>query len=248
MERFNALGRGTQLMLIGAVLLLIDMLLPLAESRPRPLGDFARKRWHGASGAILGILTIVLLAWLIVRLAAVDIPIPVSTAMSAAVLGVLILIFAILKLLASSETTRRSGRGSVVASRDRHRHRRVAWPSRRREASTRSRARRAASESSMSLARPLRLPPRRQPRRHRRRLHGSAGSRTEPPAARAAYAPSGRGGCGLGRNERRAVDRAGARRPARTRTSPRRREAPRRRVRSGMKVLQMPHLAHSRVP
>ena len=48
---------------------------------------------------ILGILTIILLAWLIVRIASVNIPLPVSTAMSAAVIGVLILIFAVIKLL-----------------------------------------------------------------------------------------------------------------------------------------------------
>ncbi len=56
---------------------------------------------------ILGILTIILLAWLIVRIASVDIPLPVSTAMTAAVLGVLILIFAIIKLLTilGDETT-----------------------------------------------------------------------------------------------------------------------------------------------
>ncbi len=40
-----------------------------------------------------------MLAWLIVRLASVDIPLPVSTAMTGALLGVLILIFAVIKIL-----------------------------------------------------------------------------------------------------------------------------------------------------
>jgi len=48
---------------------------------------------------VLGLLTIVLLAWLIVRIASVNIPLPVSTAMTGALLGTLILIFAIIKLL-----------------------------------------------------------------------------------------------------------------------------------------------------
>jgi hypothetical protein len=39
------------------------------------------------------------LAWLIVRLASVDIPLPVSTAMTGALLGTLILIFTVIKLL-----------------------------------------------------------------------------------------------------------------------------------------------------
>jgi hypothetical protein len=99
MERFNALGRGAQLMLIGGVLLFIDMLFAWQKVDLGPLGDYTRKGWYGAAGAILGILTIILLAWLIVRLASVNIPLPVSSAMAGAVIGVLILIFAIIKLL-----------------------------------------------------------------------------------------------------------------------------------------------------
>ena len=99
MERFNALGRGAQLMLIGGVLLFIDMFFAWQKVDLGPLGDYTRKGWYGAAGVILGILVIILLAWLIVRLASVNVPLPVSTAMSAAVIGVLILIFAIIKLL-----------------------------------------------------------------------------------------------------------------------------------------------------
>ena len=99
MDRFNALGRGAQLMLVGGVLLFIDMLFAWQSIDLGPLGDYSRKGWYGAAGVILGILTIILLAWLIVRLASVNIPLPVSTAMSAAVISVLILIFAIIKFL-----------------------------------------------------------------------------------------------------------------------------------------------------
>jgi len=100
MERFNALGRGAQMMLVAGVLLFIDMFLAWQRvDLPEPFNDYTRKGWYGAAGIILGLLTIVLLAWLIVRLASVDIPLPVSTAMSAAVIATLILIFAIIKLL-----------------------------------------------------------------------------------------------------------------------------------------------------
>jgi len=99
MDRFNALGRGAQLMLIGGVLLFLDLFLAWQSIDLGPLGDYSRKGWYGAAGVILGILTIILLAWLIVRIASVNIPLPVSTAMSAAVIGVLILIFAVIKLL-----------------------------------------------------------------------------------------------------------------------------------------------------
>ena len=99
MERFNALGRGVQLMLIGGVLLFIDLLFAWQSIDLGPLGDYSRKGWYGAAGVIVGLLTIVLLAWLIVRLASVNIPLPVSTAMTAALIGALILIFTVIKLL-----------------------------------------------------------------------------------------------------------------------------------------------------
>ncbi len=103
MERFNALGRGAQLMLIGGVLLLIDLFLPwqdFGNEFSDAVGvDASFSGWRGFGGVVVGLLTIVLLAWLIVRLASVDIPIPVSTAMSAAIIGTLILIFTVIKLL-----------------------------------------------------------------------------------------------------------------------------------------------------
>ena len=93
MERFNALGRGAQLMLIGGVLLFIDLLLPWQDFE-----IISFSGWRGI-GVIVGLLTIILLAWLIVRLASVNIPLPVSTAMTGALLGTLLLIFTVIKLL-----------------------------------------------------------------------------------------------------------------------------------------------------
>ncbi len=104
MDRFNALGRGAQMMLVGGVLLLIDLFLPWQDFDVGGIADelgvdASFSGWRGFAGVVLGLLTIVMLAWLIVRLASVDIPIPVSTAMTGALLGVLILIFAIIKIL-----------------------------------------------------------------------------------------------------------------------------------------------------
>jgi hypothetical protein len=104
MDRFNALGRGAQIMLIGAVLLLIDLFLPWQDfdigGIADELGvDASFSGWRGFAGVVLGLLTIVLLAWLIVRLASVNIPLPVSTAMTGGLLGTLILIFGIIKIL-----------------------------------------------------------------------------------------------------------------------------------------------------
>ena len=104
MERFNALGRGAQIMLVGAVLLFIDLFLPWQDFDIGGLADefgvdATFSGWRGFAGIVLGLLTIVLLAWVIVRLASVNLPLPVSTAMTAALLGTLILIFAIIKIL-----------------------------------------------------------------------------------------------------------------------------------------------------
>ena len=104
MERFNALGRGAQIMLVGAVLLLIDLFLPWQDFDVGGIADelgvdATWSGWHGFAGVVLGLLTIIVLAWCIVRLASVDIPLPVSTAMTAALLGTLVLIFAIIKIL-----------------------------------------------------------------------------------------------------------------------------------------------------
>jgi hypothetical protein len=103
MERFNALGRGAQLMLIGGVLLFVDLFLPWQDFDVGGIADelgvdATFSGWRGI-GVIVGILVIVLLAWLIVRIASVNIPLPVSTAMTGALLGTLILIFTIIKLL-----------------------------------------------------------------------------------------------------------------------------------------------------
>jgi hypothetical protein len=106
MERFNALGRGAQLMLVGGVLFFIDLFLPWqkytgpgADELEAIGGDLSRSAFHGFGGWLLGLLSLVLIAWLVARLAAVEIPIPVSAAMTAAVLAFLILAIAVIKAL-----------------------------------------------------------------------------------------------------------------------------------------------------
>jgi hypothetical protein len=120
MERLTALPRGAQIMLGAGALLFLSLFLPwqdfdvggIAES----LGvDASWNAWHGFLGWMLGLLTIVLLAWLIVRIAAVDLPLPVSPAMVAGILGALILFFAVVKNLADEESTVWSYIGVLLA-------------------------------------------------------------------------------------------------------------------------------------
>jgi hypothetical protein len=103
MERLKALGRGTQIMFIAAVLLLIDSFLNWQEVDfdlgPLGSGSAGQSAWHGFWGVVMGILTIVLVARIAARLAAVEVPIPLSFATTSFVLGVLIALCAVLKLI-----------------------------------------------------------------------------------------------------------------------------------------------------
>jgi len=109
MDRLNALGRGTKLMFIASVLLLIISFFNWQEVDfdlgPLGEGSAGVSAWHGIGGVIMGILTIVLIARIVARMAAVDVPIPVSFAMTSVVLGVLIFIIALLKNLIDDYST-----------------------------------------------------------------------------------------------------------------------------------------------
>lgn len=100
MERFNALGRGMQLMLVAGVLLLITTFfnwqsVDLGEG----LGSVGVSAWDDVGGIIMSLLTIVLIAWIGARLVGIDIPLPFSASLIGAVLAVLILALAIIKNL-----------------------------------------------------------------------------------------------------------------------------------------------------
>ena len=68
MDRFNALGRGTQLMAVSALLLFISLFLPWQDFNLGGLADqfgvdASWSGWHGFAGVVLGLLTVILLAW-----------------------------------------------------------------------------------------------------------------------------------------------------------------------------------------
>jgi hypothetical protein len=120
MDRISALSRGAQIMLVAGVLLFISLFLPWQDFDLGGLADelgvdASFNAWHGFWGWMLGLLTIVLLAWLVVRIAAVDIPLPVSSAMLAGLLGTLILFFAVIKNLVDDESTIWSYIGVLLA-------------------------------------------------------------------------------------------------------------------------------------
>jgi hypothetical protein len=120
MEKFNALGRGTQLMLLGSVLLLIDSFFRWQEVEfdlgPVGGGSVGVSAWDNFLGIVMALLTIVLIAWLVARVAGVQIPVPVSAAMLGAGLGALIFVFALLKNLTDDYSTFWSYAGVVLAA------------------------------------------------------------------------------------------------------------------------------------
>ena len=108
MERFTALGRGAQIMLVAGVLLLIDSFFRWQEVSVEVLGIDASggvSAWDDLGGLLMGLLTIVLVAWLGLRIAGVDIKLPVSGAMIGAALAAVILLLAIIKNLEDEYST-----------------------------------------------------------------------------------------------------------------------------------------------
>jgi hypothetical protein len=120
MERFNALGRGAQIMLVSSVLLLIISFFNWQEVEfdlgPLGEGSAGVSAWDDLGGILMGILTIVLLARIVANLAAVNLPIPVSFAMTSAVLAFLIFALAVIKNLTDDYSTWASYVGVVLAA------------------------------------------------------------------------------------------------------------------------------------
>src|SRR6266540_1472644 len=104
MDTFTALSKGLQIMLVSAVLLLIDTFFKWQKQCvDTGVGEVCGGYggWHGFGGVLLGLLTIVAIAWIVVRIVQPEllksIPLPEGTL--ALALGGLILLIAVLKNL-----------------------------------------------------------------------------------------------------------------------------------------------------
>ena len=115
MDRLSALSRGMQLMLVGGVLLLIDTFLNWQEVSIGPISAGV-SAWHGFWGVIMCLALIVLLAWVVAKIAGVKISLPVSDTMVAAVLAGIVLLFAVIKNLSDDYSTKWSYIGIVLAA------------------------------------------------------------------------------------------------------------------------------------
>ncbi len=117
MERFNALSRGSKVMLVAGALLLIDTFFAWQQVEVEEFGiEASQNAWHGFWGVVLGLLTVLLVAWFVAKLAGVEINLPVSDAMLGALLALVILLFALIKILDDEFTNFWAYVGLVLAA------------------------------------------------------------------------------------------------------------------------------------
>jgi hypothetical protein len=100
LERFNALSRGSKVMLVAGVLLLIDTFFAWQQIEVEEFGiEASQNAWNGFFGVMLGLLTVALVAWLAAKLAGIELRLPVSDAMLGALVAAIILVFTLIKVL-----------------------------------------------------------------------------------------------------------------------------------------------------
>ncbi len=117
MERFNALSRGSKVMLIAGALLLLDTFFAWQQVEVEEFGiEASQNAWHGFWGVMLGLLTAVLVAWFIAKLAGVEINLPVSDAMLGGIFALVILLFTLIKILDDEFTNFWAYVGLVLAA------------------------------------------------------------------------------------------------------------------------------------
>jgi hypothetical protein len=117
MPDLRTLSRGMQIAGASAILLLIVTFLDWQSVDIGGFGSVGQSAWHGFWGVVLGLLTIAFIGWLLARLFAVNLPeLPVPWRTITLALGVLILIFAVLKNLIDDYSAWPSYVGIVLAA------------------------------------------------------------------------------------------------------------------------------------
>jgi hypothetical protein len=102
MEQLQSLSLARRLILGGGILLLIDSFLDWQQVSGEVFGQdvsAGQSAWHGFWGVMLGLITVVLIVWVVARMFNVEIPGAVPEALVALVLSALVLLFAIIKVI-----------------------------------------------------------------------------------------------------------------------------------------------------
>jgi hypothetical protein len=115
LERFNALSRGSKVMLVAGVLLLIDTFFAWQQVEVFDI-EASQNAWNGFFGVLLGLLTAALVAWLLTKLAGIEAQLPLSDTMLGAILAGIILLFALIKVLDDDFTAAWAYVGLVLAA------------------------------------------------------------------------------------------------------------------------------------
>ena len=98
----SKLSHGAKLVIAGTVAFLIVSIFNWQEVDISGITSVGRSMWHGW-GVLAGLLAIALLVWEAIRLANIDVALPVTPAMTSAALAVLLAIFTVIKFLADNE-------------------------------------------------------------------------------------------------------------------------------------------------
>jgi hypothetical protein len=98
----SKLSHGAKLIIGGTVAFLIVSIFNWQEVDISGIASVGRSMWHGW-GVLAGLLAIALLVWEVIRLANIDVTLPVTPAMTSAALAVLLAIFTVIKFLADNE-------------------------------------------------------------------------------------------------------------------------------------------------
>jgi hypothetical protein len=101
MEQLKGLPLGRQLILGAGILLLIDTFLAWQQVSVGPF-TASRSAWHGFWGIVLGLLVILLLAWVVVRVLGIVIPVNLPDGVTTLAVSAVILLFAIIKAISDS--------------------------------------------------------------------------------------------------------------------------------------------------
>ena len=124
MPNLSALSRGTQVLAAAGLLLLIFTFLPWQDFAEGVGGDIAESlgvdatwnAWHGFWGVLMGLMVVVLLAWVIARIMEVQLPFEFPDGLVTLALGALIFLFALIKNLTDDYSTIWSYIGVLLAA------------------------------------------------------------------------------------------------------------------------------------
>jgi hypothetical protein len=120
MEQLKGLSLGRKLILGSGVLLLIDTFLNWQSVSVRVSGvtvvSAGQSAWHGFWGVLLGLLTVAILLWVGARAFGVALPANIPDGLATLAVGVLIVLFALLKTVTESYSAWPSYVGIVLGA------------------------------------------------------------------------------------------------------------------------------------